>query len=328
MAPNEFRSSIPSMDPPVVEIRATGDGSSTLFSASHGQHYHNPNGALGESRHVFLRPLSLLPHLVMHRPLRVFETGFGTGLNLLLLLAARRSLASRSPLHYLSCETSPATADILLRLNHAHTLGLDREWEALVGSLHDGRPGWNSLMCGHPGVHVSLFLGPLAHIDTLPADPAPDPGADSPSSGLAIPNTDSPISGHTIPNTDSPSSGHTIPGADSPSPSLPPGDPRARAVDVFFHDPFSPEASPECWSPEAFGQLLSWAKPNATLRTYGAATQARAAMAQAGWHVARAPGAMGKREMTLASPSPEALAPFPIVDRAGLLAKIQASESR
>ncbi len=72
-----------------------------------------------------------------------------------------------------------------------------------------------------------------------------------------------------------------------------------------LHDPFSPAASPELWSEEAFAELRRVSAPDALLSTYGAASAPRRAMAAAGWQVARAPGALGKREMTLASPDAE-----------------------
>lgn len=273
-----------------MHLRTTRDGSSTLYSERYGQHYHNPNGALGESRHVFLRPLSLLPDMVVHRPLTIFETGFGTGLNLLLLLSARQTLASRSPIHYLGCEPEPADSRLLLQMNHARSLGLQTEWERVVDGLSGCRPGWNRLECGLSGVRVSLFLGTLQEIPGLPTGPDLTRSA-----------------GH---------AGHDGHADDAP------------LVDHVFHDPFSPDASPECWSAQAFSRLLSWTSPRGTLRTYGAATRSRAAMAQAGWAVARAPGAMGKREMTLAAPSAAALAPYPVLERERLLAKLHPSDRR
>lgn len=74
-------------------------------------------------------------------------------------------------------------------------------------------------------------------------------------------------------------------------------------ADHIFQDAFSPEANPELWSPDVFAKLMDNAAPDAILSTYCAASKARAAMAASGWKVAREQGALGKREMTLASPS-------------------------
>tara|TARA_R100001143_G_C3361345_1_gene136834 strand:+ start:5114 stop:5689 length:576 start_codon:yes stop_codon:yes gene_type:complete len=75
----------------------------------------------------------------------------------------------------------------------------------------------------------------------------------------------------------------------------------------IFHDPFSPEVNAELWTPDVFQKLLSISSPNALLSTYCAASSARAAMAVAGWFVAKHRGALGKREMTLASPDTDRL---------------------
>jgi tRNA U34 5-methylaminomethyl-2-thiouridine-forming methyltransferase MnmC len=73
--------------------------------------------------------------------------------------------------------------------------------------------------------------------------------------------------------------------------------------DYIFHDAFSPSANPGLWTSVLFERLLQWCKPEALLTTYCAASQARGALASAGWKVARGEGAPGKREMTVASPN-------------------------
>lgn len=72
-------------------------------------------------------------------------------------------------------------------------------------------------------------------------------------------------------------------------------------ADFIFHDPFSPEVNRELWSANTFAKIASYSKPTTILGTYCAASKARGAMCAAGWHVAKAQGALGKREMTLAS---------------------------
>jgi tRNA U34 5-methylaminomethyl-2-thiouridine-forming methyltransferase MnmC len=77
-----------------------------------------------------------------------------------------------------------------------------------------------------------------------------------------------------------------------------------------FHDPFSPDVNPELWTSDVFKSIHIWCSDDAVLTTYCAASRARAAMAYAGWYVARAPGALGKREMTIASKAELRLAEF------------------
>ncbi|MEX0679779.1 MAG: tRNA (5-methylaminomethyl-2-thiouridine)(34)-methyltransferase MnmD [Balneolales bacterium] len=75
-----------------------------------------------------------------------------------------------------------------------------------------------------------------------------------------------------------------------------------RPADFIFHDAFSPKSNPELWTRRTFEKLLAISSRHGVLSTYCSATRARAAMALAGWHIARMKGPPGKREMTLASP--------------------------
>lgn len=76
-----------------------------------------------------------------------------------------------------------------------------------------------------------------------------------------------------------------------------------KQYEVILQDAFSPEVNAELWQPAHFERLFHSATNNAVMTTYGAASSARAAMAMGGWKLARARGALGKREMTIASKS-------------------------
>lgn len=82
------------------------------------------------------------------------------------------------------------------------------------------------------------------------------------------------------------------------------------SADFIFHDPFSPEVNEELWDDKTFTKLAEYSHSGTVLSTYCAASKARGAMCAAGWHVAKARGALGKREMTLASLSEEKLSDF------------------
>ena len=94
----------------------TSDGSMTLHSDRFGQTYHSRNGALTESRHVFLEAgwshrmaaLAGMPELA-GRSIRVLELGLGTGLNALLTRKAHaeRPPADRPSLVYEALEPHP-----------------------------------------------------------------------------------------------------------------------------------------------------------------------------------------------------------------------------
>jgi tRNA U34 5-methylaminomethyl-2-thiouridine-forming methyltransferase MnmC len=81
-------------------------------------------------------------------------------------------------------------------------------------------------------------------------------------------------------------------------------------ADFIFHDPFSPEVNEELWTDNIFKALAQFSSPEVVLATYCAASKARGAMCAANWKVARAQGALGKREMTIASLSEEKLTDF------------------
>ena len=65
------------------ELQLTADGSHTLFIPEMDEHYHSVNGAVQESRHVFIE--AGLHHLE-RRKITILEIGFGTGLNAWLTL--------------------------------------------------------------------------------------------------------------------------------------------------------------------------------------------------------------------------------------------------
>lgn len=99
----------------------TSDGSSTLFSARSGEHYHSTFGAIQESQHIFLEA-GLKPFL--HQPLvSVFEVGFGTGLNALLTM--KHGATQQVHIQYTAIELFPITPMEAESLNYAALLDMD-----------------------------------------------------------------------------------------------------------------------------------------------------------------------------------------------------------
>ena len=100
-----------------VAWRADGVPSSERF----GDIYHTETGALAQSRHVFLDGCGL-PGAWSGRPQwRIFETGFGLGLNFLTSWQAWRADANRPRmLHYVSIEAYPVGSHDLLRAAGAY----------------------------------------------------------------------------------------------------------------------------------------------------------------------------------------------------------------
>lgn len=69
-------------------------------------------------------------------------------------------------------------------------------------------------------------------------------------------------------------------------------------ADAWFLDGFSPAKNPELWEPDLLQSVARHTAPGGTCATYSAAGTVRAALAEAGFAVARIPGYGRKRHMT------------------------------
>ncbi len=110
--------------------KTTRDGSPTLYSDRFNEHYHSIHGAIQESQHVFL-DMGLLAR-EDGTPLRVFEMGFGTGLNALMT-----AMQATVPVHYLTIEAYPLTDEEVQYLDYGQRQGD----EALFRRIHAAE--WN-----------------------------------------------------------------------------------------------------------------------------------------------------------------------------------------
>ena len=122
----------------IVETR---DGSHTVYSSRFDQHYHNPNGAVAESRYVFFEQTGLLESLETRDELSILEVGFGTGLNLLLLIDYLISRDSTTKVNYYSIEGFPLSADTAAQFNYSKHLNhpeLTSKLEDIFGNLSKG----------------------------------------------------------------------------------------------------------------------------------------------------------------------------------------------
>src|SRR5690606_31540286 len=94
----------------------TRRSSDLLYSADFNQQYHDTNGAIDESNHVFIEQSTFLKRIQNNEDVHIFEMGFGSGLNLLLVAEAHAVCGSTSRITYTSIEgypISPATASKL-----------------------------------------------------------------------------------------------------------------------------------------------------------------------------------------------------------------------
>lgn len=118
------------------ELHTTEDGSLTLYAPTFGEHYHSMHGAVQESEHIYLG-LALRERMSSWQegdaPLRLFEVGFGTGLNA--LLSWREAEERHIPLQYYSIEKFPLPPEIYEAL-HYEGLGQEREVKDQLLRLH------------------------------------------------------------------------------------------------------------------------------------------------------------------------------------------------
>jgi Uncharacterized conserved protein len=117
-----------------AEIRLTEDGSTTFFSNQFKQHYHSQHGAIQESMHIFIN--AGFRQLCHRDSLKVFEMGFGTGLNVLLTLIMAEQL--RITVQYETVELFPLQPEEALKANFPSLLG---GWQNEFVAMHQGT--WN-----------------------------------------------------------------------------------------------------------------------------------------------------------------------------------------
>ena len=91
----------------------TEDGSTTLFIPELNEHYHSIHGAVQESMHIFIREGYAQ---IRNFPARIFEAGFGTGLNAFLtfLVSEKEGRA----IHYSTIEKFPLEDHLVRLLNY------------------------------------------------------------------------------------------------------------------------------------------------------------------------------------------------------------------
>jgi tRNA U34 5-methylaminomethyl-2-thiouridine-forming methyltransferase MnmC len=117
---------------------ATEDGSSTLFSAKYGAHYHSLHGAVTESNHIFIEAGLKSMKLA---DINILEVGFGTGLNAALTAQCAIDLGINIVYHTL--ELHPLTEEDYRKLNYETILPPEtgRLWKNICQSL------WNNEAC-------------------------------------------------------------------------------------------------------------------------------------------------------------------------------------
>jgi len=133
-------------------VKQSADGSPTLYSEDFDEPYHSMNGAYTESMHVFIQH-GLQAHPV--RNIRIFEMGFGTGLNALLSLD--EILKSGRTAEYTGLELYPLQEHELNQIDFSPFVS--REAAACFLPMHHA--GWGSFIPVHPSFLFRKWLGDL-----------------------------------------------------------------------------------------------------------------------------------------------------------------------
>jgi tRNA U34 5-methylaminomethyl-2-thiouridine-forming methyltransferase MnmC len=95
------------------QLITTSDGSHTLYIPELNEHYHSIHGAVQESGFIFIGTGF---ERSSADPLRIFEVGFGTGLNT--LLTALKSKSGNREVYYTTIEKYPLDKNVVRSLNH------------------------------------------------------------------------------------------------------------------------------------------------------------------------------------------------------------------
>ncbi len=134
---------------PEREIIVTEDGSHTLFVPELGETYHSTHGAVQESKHVFIRAgLEYLVNFHAADQARIFEVGFGTGLNA--LLSAQYAQNHQISIRYTTIETFPLEREEWSGLNYPEIVG-ERNVHEIFQKIHEAP--WE-----HPHEILPVFM--------------------------------------------------------------------------------------------------------------------------------------------------------------------------
>lgn len=146
------------------KLVVTRDGSHTVYSSRFDQHYHNPNGAVAESRYVFFEQTGLLDDLSDRQHITILEVGFGTGLNFLLLMDYFLSSNSTAQIDYYSIEGFPLNSDIAAEFNYRDHLAHPEITDKIPDALDSLSDGMNRFSLSK-NIDLHLFNGMFEHFN-------------------------------------------------------------------------------------------------------------------------------------------------------------------
>ena len=134
------------------EVISTEDGSTSLKLRDADEQYHSLHGALNESLHIYIN--SGLHYLAEKREIKIFEAGFGTGLNDILTYMES---TLTTPVFYDSVEAYPLEYEEIKKLNFSEII---KEFPSDVFEMmHHTESGIPSRIS--PNFVFTRFLQPL-----------------------------------------------------------------------------------------------------------------------------------------------------------------------
>ena len=107
------------------DIIKTADGSNTILHKQIQATYHSVHGAIQESKFIYIEAGLNFAIKNLSQKLKVFELGFGTGLNA--LLAAIEAEKQSLDLHYTSIEKYPLPTDLHINLHFEKIINIPNE---------------------------------------------------------------------------------------------------------------------------------------------------------------------------------------------------------
>lgn len=114
----------------MISIIKTNDGSNTLFSNTFDDQYHSTFGALQESRFIYIQTGL---NYCEHNSIKIFEVGFGTGLNAILTFI--EGFNKKINIEYHTIELFPIDIETINQLNYFKFLSNDQK--SIYKELHD-----------------------------------------------------------------------------------------------------------------------------------------------------------------------------------------------
>lgn len=143
---------------PTVRVVPTADGSHTVLNETLGKPYHSVHGAIQESQRVYIE-VGLLAAFDKFpvEELRVFEMGFGTGLNALLTI--REAERHQRRVHYVAIDAHPLPLVEARQLNYDELLGT-----AYLPSLHESP--WGQPLAISSCIGLTKLAGILQELQT------------------------------------------------------------------------------------------------------------------------------------------------------------------